>query len=137
MKVAIVGSRDFPQLNKVRREIDRLAPEDVVLTGDARGVDETAYTYCMAKDRRVIRYEVDKVGLPPWPGDDARRSNTPEWKAYRAEYAKRAHARNERLIADADRVVALWDGKSSGTENALKHARRLQKPIMTVMARLG
>jgi len=42
MKVAIVGSRNYPDLEKVKEYIGDLSPDDIIILGGAKGVDETA-----------------------------------------------------------------------------------------------
>ena len=37
--------------------------------------------------------------------------------------------RNKTIIENADYVLAVWDGKSRGTLNAIGHARKLGKPL--------
>ncbi|MVM42261.1 hypothetical protein GO730_38845 [Spirosoma sp. HMF3257] len=56
--------------------------------------------------------------------------HTPDWKQYgRAAGPIRGKA----LIGAVDNVVALWDGKSKGTENELKEARRQGKPVRLIL----
>lgn len=43
------------------------------------------------------------------------------------------HARNDRMLADSDLVVACWDPtKSGGTASCVQKARRLGRPIIHV-----
>ena len=37
--------------------------------------------------------------------------------------------RNAQIIAEADQVVAFWDGKSPGTRNTIDRAKRANKPL--------
>lgn len=54
----------------------------------------------------------------------------PNWK----EYGKAAGPiRGKQLVSDADNVVALWDGKSKGTANELKEARRQGKRVKLIL----
>ena len=56
---------------------------------------------------------------------------SPNWK----EHGKAAGPiRGKELVAAADNVVALWDGKSKGTENELREARRQGKRIILLEA---
>jgi hypothetical protein len=105
-------------------------PEDEVLTGDAGGVDRTAYNYCLATGRKVTSFNVDRVGLPEYGTEESRR-----------EFGKRAYERNGRLVAASDRVAAFAvdchkkacteeRGRhiTHGTDNALQWARIHGKP---------
>jgi len=42
MKVAIVGSRHYPNLERVRKYVRKLSPNDTIVSGGAKGVDQTA-----------------------------------------------------------------------------------------------
>jgi len=42
MKIAVVGSRNFSDLNLVKEFVSKLGYNDVVVTGGARGVDSVA-----------------------------------------------------------------------------------------------
>lgn len=119
MKVAIVGSRGYPLLGKVREYVNGLADGSVVVSGGAKGVDETAVRVARARGLRATEYPVDKVGLPEF--------GTPEGKA---EFRRRAFARNEQIVQAADLVVVFWDEASAGTRNSMFHAVRLNKPLL-------
>jgi len=107
MKIAIIGSRDFPDLDLVRRFVTELPRSTVVVSGGARGVDQAAEGAAEACGLEVI------VLKPDWDG-----------------LGKRAGLiRNEDIIDEADRVVAFWDGSSKGTIHALKLAVESNKPI--------
>ncbi len=41
MKVAIVGSRNYPDLEKVKKYVRKLSPGDIIVSGGDNGVDET------------------------------------------------------------------------------------------------
>jgi predicted Rossmann fold nucleotide-binding protein DprA/Smf involved in DNA uptake len=100
MRLAIVGSRDYPYLEQVRGYVRALSEDTVVVTGGARGVD------------RVAEAEARQRGLVV----DVRRA---KWD----EYGRGAGARRNRLLLDAsDKVVAFWDGKSPGTIDTIKEA---------------
>ena len=42
MKIAIVGSRDYQHLDRVRIYVESLSPDTIIVSGGARGVDKTA-----------------------------------------------------------------------------------------------
>lgn len=62
------------------------------------------------------------------------------WEAreLKPAYAKHSHymqaisERNQALIKTADRVLALWDGKSKGTASEIALAKRYGKPLQLV-----
>lgn len=126
MKIAIVGSRDFPRLEWVRGFVDQILHEAlraygklpatldelpavtrnlVILSGGARGVDSTA----------VERARMHKIFVEEIPA---------EWD----RLGKGAGMiRNTEIVARADEVYAFWDGESRGTWDTIKKARAAGK----------
>ncbi len=104
MKVAIIGSRTI-----IDADIGKYIPPDAtqIISGGAIGVDSLAEQY--AREREI------------------------EFKVFRPDYelyGKSAPLIRDRLIVDhADRVVAIWDGKSSGTSYTISYAKSRRKPI--------
>ena len=119
IRLAIVGSRDYPDLEEVRRYLQRVvgkygqarAPHLVtVISGGARGVDTTA-----AQEARRLGLPVEEI-----PADWAR-------------YGKSAgFRRNHDIIDRATHVVAFWDGVSHGTAHDIDLARQADKPLKVV-----
>ncbi len=104
MKIAVIGSRRIARIDcgKIGAHAG-----DVIVSGGARGVDSLAAAYARANSLALVEHKPD----------------------YR-RYGKAApHVRNDLIVADADRVVAFWDGKSRGTKStidkALKHGKRV------------
>jgi len=110
MKIAIVGSREYLRWDIVHAFVSaiwRKHPGATVLSGGARGVDRHAVQAAM---RHHMAFEV-------YPA---------QWD----RYGKRAgYLRNELIVADADQVVAFWDGKSRGTKHTIDIARRHGVPF--------
>jgi hypothetical protein len=100
-RVAIVGSRKFPDLGRVEKYVQELPPITRLLTGSASGVDAAA---TRAARRRGLALQV----LPA----SFEEMNDP------AEAA----ARNQRLIDQCDSLVAFWDGASAGTRATIDRA---------------
>lgn len=77
-----------------------------VIHGNARGVDAAA----------------GEVAEPHWPV-----------KVFPADWARHGKAagaiRNREMAEYADALIAIWDGKSRGTENMIDEARRCGLPI--------
>ena len=92
MKIAVIGSRGISRI-----DCDRSGARigDVIVSGGARGVESIAASWARRQGFAVIEHKPD----------------------YR-RYGKAApHVRNSQIVADADRVVAFWDGKSRGTKS--------------------
>lgn len=106
-RVAIVGSRDYPDLEEVRDYVRGLPPGVEVVTGGARGVDAAAEDAARA------------LGIPV-------RVILPDYAAH----GRRAPlVRNEAIAEVGARVVAFWDGVSSGTMHAVNQFKRRGKPV--------
>lgn len=104
MKAAVVGSRSLFVDN-----IGKYIPGEVteIISGGAKGIDECAEDFALKNGIKFTLY-------------------LPEFKRYgKAAPLKR----NVSIIKDADIVIALWDGKSKGTENAISIAEKLKKPL--------
>ena len=109
MKVAVIGSRSITNF-----DISRYIPPDteLIISGGAAGVDTLAERYA---DSRGIK----KLILPP---------------DY-ALYGQSAPLIRDRLIVDnADLVIAVWDGESSGTAYTLSYAKQRGVPVQIYIA---
>lgn len=107
MKIAIVGSREYPNLEDVRDFVRSLPPGFVIVSGGAKGVD------------RVAEDEAVKVGLKV-------EVFYPDW----AKYGKRAgFLRNVGIVEAADELVAFWDGESKGTMHSVRLAKEKGIPV--------
>lgn len=107
MKIAIVGSRNYPDFKAVVDYVYSLPLDTVIISGGASGVDKHAE---LAAIERGMKTEVFY----------------PDWK----RYGKQAGAiRNELIIRTADKVVAFWDGKSKGTAISIRLAKQHGKPL--------
>lgn len=105
MIVAVVGSRGLAV-----NDIQRYLPEGVteIVSGGARGIDSCAKEYAEKHNIRLTEF-------------------LPEYKLYgRAAPIKR----NIKIIDYADLVIALWDGRSKGTESVIRNCRKIGKPIV-------
>jgi len=64
MKVAIVGTRTYPDLEKVREFVRTLPKNAIIISGGAKGVDQTAEDEARKQGLEVISVtpEWDKYG---------------------------------------------------------------------------
>ena len=105
MKVAVIGSRSITSY-----PLDEVIPADTeeIISGGARGVDTLAREYAQAH------------GIP-----------CTEIRPDYARYGKGAPLRrNLEIIEKADLVIALWDGKSTGTAHTIRKCREIGKPVV-------
>ena len=110
MRIAVVGSREFVNLDEVRQFVREQERTTVIVSGGARGVDSVAVDEAK---RLRMPYEVH---LPDW-----------------SKHGKAAGAiRNRTIVEAADEVVAFWDGRSRGTKISIDIAKALKKPVRVV-----
>lgn len=110
LRVAIVGSRGFKNLHRVRQYVDLLPDDAEVVTGDARGVDAAAVAACRA---RCIPYTV-------FPAN---------WKRHGRSAGP---LRNAIIVERCDMLVAFWDGSSPGTLSSIRLAEKMKKPTQVI-----
>jgi len=107
-KIAIVGSRDFLDLNLIKEFVTTLPKDTVIISGGARGVDSTAEVAAAENGLET------KIFYPEWE-----------------KYGKSAgFIRNKQIVDEADEVYAFWDGKSRGTKNTIDTARKDNKVVV-------
>lgn len=105
MRVIIAGTRSFNNPDMLAAAMDRFAelygPVDVVISGGARGADTLGERWAQKRGIHIVRMPAD------WP-----------------RYGRAAGAiRNGEMVAQADGLVAFWDGASRGTADVMRQAR--------------
>lgn len=108
LKVGIVGSRHYADLEKVERYVESIPTGTRVVTGSASGVDAAA--------TRTAR----RLGLP---------ITTVAASFEEAKDAAAASSRNRKLVEQIDVLVAFWDGASSGTRMTVERALEAGKEV--------
>ncbi len=113
LKVVIGGCRDFYDYEFFKVKVDAYLEtvkdkEITILSGHCTGVDQMAERY--AKERHIKLFVFSA-----------------EWNLYGRSAGP---IRNEKMVQQADAVIAFWDGKSRGTKSlislATKHDRTLE-----------
>ena len=97
MKVAVVGSREWPYPEMVKEFISRFHKDIVVISGHARGVDRYAETFAREAGLEVISI----------PANWDKHGN------------KAGYIRNVEMVEKCDCLVAFWDLKSKGTKHSI------------------
>ena len=106
-KVAIVGSKNYNSPSLVREYISRLAEDDTVVSGGAPGVDTWAEEAAEACGLETLIFHADWENLG----------------------RKAGPIRNEKIVAQADQVIAFWNKKSRGTLNTVVLANEKGIPV--------
>ena len=106
MKVIIAGCRDYTKMSGLEVAVDKAGfPMTEIVCGGAKGADELGRIYAR------------------------------EWaipvKMFNADWQKHGKAagpiRNEEMAKYGDALIALWDGKSRGTQNMIWRARSIHE----------
>ncbi len=108
MKLAVIGSRAFADVELLERTLDQLR-FTCLISGGSQGADRVAESYARA---RGIPVEIFK----------------PDWRMGRGA----GPARNTQIIEACEHVVAFWDGTSKGTKDAISKARAKGRPVVVI-----
>jgi hypothetical protein len=104
-RVIISGSRDFDDYDTLEVACDDLLHKidvECILSGCARGADKLGETYATNRG-----YPVE-----PWPAD---------WDTHGKSAG---YKRNADMAANADMLIAFWDGQSKGTKHMIDLANK-------------
>jgi hypothetical protein len=115
-RIFIGGSRTFSDRTAIANRISQLPRDTIVLTSRTHGA------------AAAVRDAVQHLGL-----------QMEVWTARLDWFPTRElayFARDEEMIRSADRVIAFWDGSTSGTAHELEYARQIGKPMELANARL-
>ena len=109
MKLIIAGSRDITDIHHLYNAIDEspFGYLEEIVSGGAQGVDYLGERYA-----RMLN-----IPIKQFPAD---------WR----RYGKRAGMiRNHEMALYADALLAIWDGKSSGTQHMILDMQKTGKPV--------
>jgi predicted Rossmann fold nucleotide-binding protein DprA/Smf involved in DNA uptake len=114
MKLAIIGSRDFSDLQMVRDFVGMLDQSVDIISGGARGVDTVAVEEAKLRKMRWKEFK---------PRDPANKSDY--------------HERNSLIVESCDALVAFWTGQieNSGTYSTIEKARKAGKLLSVFTVR--
>ena len=115
MKVGIVGSRSFPQLDMVEFLVNEFPSGIIVISGGAVGVDSKAVEIAKKVGLDVIEYLPQTDGLKE-----------------QYEFTKAYYTRNQKIADDSDIVIAFTEKDNGGTWDTIKRARQAGKPVKVI-----
>lgn len=137
MRLAVVGSRDFPDRRVVDAYLDCVKGElelDCIVSGGARGVDNYAEAWAVRHDIAVVSFRPTKAADGRWA---VRRMSWPFQPPMYCipdvtvlpgtypSFAAAAFVRNRFIVEFADAVVAFHHRDSHGTRDSIAKAREL------------
>lgn len=113
MKVAIIGSRNFPDAYvRVRKCIIKnyklYGNGLILLSGGSGSVDNAAYAEAITRGIPIHIYPAN-------------------WNKYGN---RAAYLRNKRIVKLCDIVYAFWDGRSPGTSMVIQLAKEMGKELV-------
>lgn len=105
MKVIIAGSRSITGPLSIIPLVIAWSGYEVteIVSGGARGVDSLAEEYAILNGIKLTRFPVEDF----------------EWK----KNPGAGRARNVKMARYSEALIAVWDGRSTGTEHMIKTAR--------------
>ncbi len=116
MRVAIVGSRSVRESGLVARAVEESGfPVRHLVTGGARGVDSSAERWAR---RHGIPVTIHRA----------------KWRRYGSAAGP---IRNQQVVDDAEAVIAVWDGTSTGTADTVERARKRGIPVFVLRPGCG
>jgi hypothetical protein len=112
MKVIVAGSRNIVDQKIIFNIIESSNFEITeIVSGTARGVDQIGEKYGLTNNIPIVMFPAN-------------------WN----KYGKSAgYVRNTEMAKYADALIAVWDGKSSGTRHMIKIMHDMQKPVHVVI----
>jgi len=135
MKVVIAGSREITNYELVRKKINEAIQEallnvTMIISGGALGVDRLGEKW--ANENGI---PID-LNIPDWENINVPGAVVKINKWGKPYNARAGHMRNAIMADKADYLIAIWDGKSSGTNNMIKEMEKRNKPYIVKKIRL-
>ncbi len=111
MKLAVVGSRKWTNKKLLYETLDEIPNIELIITGGAHGADTFALMY--AREKNIPT----KVFFPNY---DLHGNSAPI-------------RRNYSIAISCDSMLAFWDGKSSGTQQVISVAKKLNRIVDIIL----
>lgn len=132
--VAIVGSRTTPESNVLYFLASDLLTFEKLVSGGARGADKHAENGALGIGLSVTSYRPRREGscffVDLWvDGENCGPVKQGANALTYPDFSAAAKARNWWIARDCQRMVAHWDGVSSGTAHAVACAVRFDREI--------
>jgi hypothetical protein len=111
MKIAIIGSRDFTDRNKLNEILEPYKSKiTLVISGAARGADKLGEQWAINNNIKTLIFPAD-------------------WD----KYGKAAgFIRNEDIIKNCDGAIVFWNEISNGTRHSISLCEKYNKPCKVI-----
>ena len=110
MKLAVIGSKEFSDYEKLKSTLDKINNISQIISGGAPGTDTLAKKYAQENNIAFLEFP-------------------PDFSKYKKD-AK--HVRDKLIVENCDNIIAFYDGKCEGTKYTLDYGRKLRKPIIII-----
>lgn len=113
MKIAVVGPRDFKSPEYLFKTLDAhidIIQDIVIISGGTKGVDSIAKQYATACGYQYMEFK-------------------PDWQQFGLGAGL---IRNTAIVEACDVLIAFWDEKSKGTQDAINKAKKLNKKLIVM-----
>ena len=105
--VGIVGSREYPMLERIDKLVSTFPKGTRIISGGARGPDKAAAD-------AASKHGLDFVVFPADWGNEGKAAG---------------FNRNTKIVEASDIIIAFWDLKSSGTKDTINKALKAGKAV--------
>ena len=109
MRCAIIGSRSFHNYALLVETLNNYNDVTQIISGGAKGADALAARYAKENNIELVEFLPDK-------------------SLGRGMY----HRRNDQIVEHCDRLIAFWDGKSTGTKYTIDKARKSRREVRII-----
>src|SRR5688572_6694991 len=128
--------------DKARNDVGRFASEFLKRTKPKRVISGMALGWDIAIARAALRRGIPLVAAIPFTGQESKWRWVDQVK-YREILQEATHVhvaspggyavekmqiRNEWMVDNCDKLIALWDGSDGGTANCIRYAQSLKRP---------
>lgn len=116
MRYGIVGSRSRTDRGTVDAFISNLPADSVIVSGGAKGIDTFAEDAAKKNGLKCVVYR-------------------PNFKGAKNYYqvCDKYYSRNKKIVENSDIIVAFVSAsRTGGTENTIKIAQKMEKPVQII-----
>jgi hypothetical protein len=123
MRIIIAGSRNITNYQVIQQAIEESKFNITqIVSGGAKGVDKLGEKYANNNNISCA------VMNAQWKDISVEGAIVRE-NSYGFYNAKAGMIRNKKMAQYADALIAIWDGKSTGTKNMIEEMKKLNKPV--------